>query len=132
MCLTCLFLLRYLDTSYMRNTNISPSPVHHHLHQEVSHSVGHQLDAPGHDPVDARQDEDAVPDPEDGEHLEHNTGDDASDDSEADLVVDHVEREDAERPLGLLTTPPAIPLVVTHSHCNVNLTLWDSRLNCYL
>ena len=106
--------------------------MHHHLHQEVSHSVGHQLDAPGHDPVDAGQDEDAVPDPEDGEHLEDDTGDDASVDSEADLVVDHIEREDAERPLGLLSSPPAVPLVVTHSHCNVSLTVRSSTLNRYL
>ena len=45
-------------------------PVHHHLHQEVSHPVGHQLDAPGDDPVDAGQDEDAVPHPENGEDLQ--------------------------------------------------------------
>ena len=51
-------------------------PVHHHLHQEVSHSVGHQLDAPGDDSVDAGQNEDAVPDPEDGEHLAQGHSDD--------------------------------------------------------
>lgn len=44
--------------------------MHHHLHQEVSDPVGHQLDAPGDDPVDAGQDEDAVPHPENGEDLQ--------------------------------------------------------------
>ena len=78
--------------------------MHHHLHQEVSDPVGHQLDAPGDDPVDAGQDEDAVPDPENGE----------------DLVVDHVEGEDTDGSLRLLSSSPAVPLVVTHSHCNTH------------
>ena len=80
------------------------SPVHHHLHQEVSDPVGHQLDAPRDNPVDAGYDEDTVPHPEDGK----------------DFVIYHVEREDTDGSLGLLTSSPAIPLVVTHSHYNTH------------
>ena len=43
--------------------------MHHHLHEEVPHPVGQQLDAAGDDPVEAGQDEETVPHPQDGEHL---------------------------------------------------------------
>ena len=65
--------------------------MHHHLHQKVSDSVGHQLDAPGDNPVDARQDENTVPDPEYGEHLQvgiHNM--DEEDGETGYLVIYHV------------------------------------------
>ena len=44
--------------------------MHHHLHQEVPDPVTEQLHTPGHNPVDSSQDEDTVPHPEDGEHLD--------------------------------------------------------------
>ena len=43
--------------------------MHHHLHQEVPDPVTEQLHTPGHDPVNPGQDQDAVPHPQDGEHL---------------------------------------------------------------
>ena len=74
--------------------------VHHHLHEEVAHSTGEELGGAGDDPVEPGQDEDAVPEPKHGENL----------------VVYHVEGEDAESVLCLLAAASAVPLVVTHAN----------------
>ena len=92
--------------------------MHHHLHQKVSDPVGHELDAPGDNPVDACQDEDTVPHPENGKDLQQSLVMRETERAglSTDLVIDHVEGENTDGSFGLLASSPAIPLVVTHSH----------------
>ena len=46
--------------------------VHLHLHEEDSEGGGAQLDDPGNNPEECGDDEDAVPEPQQGKHLNRN------------------------------------------------------------
>ena len=67
-----------------------------------------------------------LPDSESGNPEYQSAGSDEDEDEvpvpdhQEDLVVDHVEGEDTDGSLRLLSSSPAVPLVVTHSHCNTH------------